>query len=67
MLYIKHVVANISTVYLQDDCYIEVDKLTDEIVEDIIYRVVDCADCVQTVFLEQGLVHWCYLWAFVYK
>ncbi|XP_065917924.1 1-phosphatidylinositol 4,5-bisphosphate phosphodiesterase beta-1-like [Dysidea avara] len=37
-----------------DDCYIEVDKLTDEIVEDIISRVAHCTDHVQTVFLEQG-------------
>ena len=44
------------------------DKLTDEIVEDIIRRVANCTDRVQTVFLEQGLVHcfdkickvWCY-------
>ncbi|XP_065908152.1 1-phosphatidylinositol 4,5-bisphosphate phosphodiesterase beta-4-like isoform X2 [Dysidea avara] len=37
-----------------DDSYIEVDKLTDEIVEDIISRVTHCTDHVQTVFLEQG-------------
>ncbi|XP_065908131.1 1-phosphatidylinositol 4,5-bisphosphate phosphodiesterase beta-4-like isoform X2 [Dysidea avara] len=37
-----------------DDSYIEVDKLTDEIVEDMISRVAHCTDRVQTVFLEQG-------------
>ncbi|XP_065908200.1 1-phosphatidylinositol 4,5-bisphosphate phosphodiesterase beta-4-like isoform X2 [Dysidea avara] len=37
-----------------DDSFIEVDKLTDEIVEDIISRVAHCTDHVQTVFLEQG-------------
>ncbi|XP_065908218.1 1-phosphatidylinositol 4,5-bisphosphate phosphodiesterase beta-4-like [Dysidea avara] len=37
-----------------DDSYIEVDKLTNEIVEDIVSRVAHCTDHVQTVFLEQG-------------
>ena len=40
----------------QGDCYIEVNQLTDEIVGDMISRIVNCADRVQTVFLEQGLV-----------
>jgi len=33
-----------------------VDKLTDEIVEDVISRVANCNELVQAVFLEQGLV-----------
>ena len=43
------------------------DKLTDEIVEDIISRVAHCTDHVQTVFLEQGLVHCCnYYYYYMY-
>ena len=54
-------------VHVQDDCYVEVDKLTDEIVEDMISRVANCTDHVQTVFLEQELViyytyHYYYDW-----
>ena len=32
------------------------DKLTDEIVEDMISRVANCNELVQAVFVEQGLV-----------
>ena len=43
-------------VHVQDDCYIEVDRLTDEIVEDMISRMANCNELVQAVFLEQGSV-----------